>query len=285
MQAFASSLEETEQSLMRSSKRARMEIDVYEAALSLRIASQKVVDLANKLPVIPSKDLIDDLSTEDNSFKADLEKAQLDLFGMNQTLLSSLLGCTGGDAEDQVKAKKSKKAAVEAPTSITEDEDSLWAKIEAAQEKLSPKWESVLNKWHARVNFGSEKSKSKLKVFNTNIWDQINEIMMDDKRVMEKSCVPFADSERIGVKKLLPLFESQDQEQQTSMSDTEREQLLEVNGIYEDRFYELLHKKHDNKGRSNKRKTYDLEVYDDRQFYSFLLRVSCPLLDLTPLMH
>ena len=43
---------------------------------------------------------------------------------------------------------------------------------QAALEKKS-KWADVLNLWHARMNFGSEHVKSKLKVFNKNLWDQV----------------------------------------------------------------------------------------------------------------
>jgi len=32
---------------------------------------------------------------------------------------------------------------------------------------------SVVNKWHARVNFGSEATKAKMRVFNKPIFDQV----------------------------------------------------------------------------------------------------------------
>ena len=53
-----------------------------------------------------------------------------------------------------------------------------WEDIEHCQKRLRPSWETTVNKWHARVHFGSEKVKSKLKVFNQTIWEQVRTIFI-----------------------------------------------------------------------------------------------------------
>ena len=48
-----------------------------------------------------------------------------------------------------------------------------WGNIISHQDQLQVRWESIMNKWHARLNFGSEKSKAKLKVLSHSLWEQV----------------------------------------------------------------------------------------------------------------
>ena len=48
------------------------------------------------------------------------------------------------------------------------DAERLWSEVSGVAQKslLQGQWRAALDKWHARMNFGSEKVKAKLKVFN-----------------------------------------------------------------------------------------------------------------------
>ena len=38
---------------------------------------------------------------------------------------------------------------------------------------LRPFWMETVNKWHARLHFGSEQAKQKMKMFNKTVWQQV----------------------------------------------------------------------------------------------------------------
>ena len=77
-------------------------------------------------------------------------------------------------------------------------ENPSWDDISMLQQELRPTWEKVVNKLHARINFGSNSAQSKLRVFNQKIWDQVSSLRNDQKRMIEKSRMPSNDSQRIG---------------------------------------------------------------------------------------
>ena len=72
-----------------------------------------------------------------------------------------------------------------------------------------------------------------MKVFNETIWDQITVLMNDDDRVIEKSTMPYTDSCRID---------------------------------------KTNNNSNDDNANDDNNNNYDVEVYDDRQFYSTLLK-------------
>jgi len=84
------------------------------------------------------------------------------------------------------------------------------------------KWEPVINKCYARINYGSEQKKSSMKVFKQTLFDQMDIALSDENRVIEKSRMPINESKRLNKE--------------------------EASG------------------------SYDIEVYDDRVFYSMLLK-------------
>ena len=71
----------------------------------------------------------------------------------------------------------------------------MGAFICTAKKKVREDWEAVVNKWHARLNFGSDKAQSNLRVFNQKIWEQIETNLKDEVRTIEKSRLPLHDSE------------------------------------------------------------------------------------------
>ena len=76
--------------------------------------------------------------------------------------------------------------------------DQLWESLERSHKQLVPEWKCIVDKWNSRMNFGNENAKSKLKVLNYSMWDQINEVLSDDLKVNEKSRMLFQDSKRKG---------------------------------------------------------------------------------------
>jgi hypothetical protein len=136
---------------------ASNQLKVWEGALALRVSLQKPMDGVGMLPVdVPLFD----------SNHSDLAECAT-LLGRHlrkQTYeLASVLDASAG----------LKRKAAELSEDC--DVDTLWESTLRTQEALQKqKWEPVLNKWHARLNFGSEGTKAKLKVFTQTMWDQVH---------------------------------------------------------------------------------------------------------------
>lgn len=107
---------------------------------------------------------------------------------------------------------------------------------------MKPHWETTVNKWHARLHFGSEQVKSKMKIFNQTVWEQIDLALGDDIRVVEKSRMPWADSKR--------LDKDIGEEGEIHIQGNSIEEGVPKTGS----------------------RRYDTECYDDRPFYSMLLK-------------
>ena len=131
----------------------------YEHLLSFRISLQKPLDIISKFPVC--------LELEpDSSVLNQLES-------MTKDLVSLLV--SGKD----INTKKSKKLT------NSDKKDLFWNEIINPQILLEEKWSSVLNKLHARINFGSDQNMKKLKVFNNSFWDQV----MYNKYILMNICI------------------------------------------------------------------------------------------------
>lgn len=225
---FSSSSPLNELDALSSSARAKLQIQSYEALLSLRIALQRSLDLANKLPVIPSDEVIEALneqSTKDSE-KKDLSEEYSHLHDSLHQLQSGLYESLASQRESGKGEKKRRR------DELSDSPDAQWKEISELQGSLEEKWKMTLNKWHGRMHFGSEKVKNSLTVFNVAAWDQIEDHVSHENKTLEKSRIPLEESERIGARTV-------------SFSEEKR------------------------------RKTdVDLEVYDDRAFYSLLLKVS-----------
>ncbi len=272
MQTFAV---RNEESLRFSSESAKRLISAWETTLGLRIASQKAVDLANRLPPLEHEFLSEQLPDSLD----ELLTTQQALYSISRSLLNCLQSF---DIGSQSRLQMSRVNAYD-------NDDLLWKDIENTERSLEANWKNVLNKLHARVNFGSEKAKSKLKVFNSDMWTHIEDTLRNSSRQIEKSRVPLHESERIGLidlrKKLEKLDyqcttneidEESEDEQENYDLEQQRQDIMNIYGVHEEKEfdlsnYELSSKK--KKLKVKKRKLYDLEVYDDRQFYSVLLKV------------
>lgn len=95
-------------------------------------------------------------------------------------LLDSLLDMS--DLQLPEKSRRGSKRKAEAADDDEEEEtsrkqskttDSYWEDITQTTKAMKPRIEATVNKWHARVHFGSEKAKSRFKAFDQTIWDQV----------------------------------------------------------------------------------------------------------------
>ena len=135
---------------------AQQQNSLFGKLLTVRISLQTLLDQSNRLPVLPFPSPFDEetLDEAENPYRSGLHVVLGDMLDMLNLQAS----------EEKLVGKKRRR---EDSTPIS------WEEVVAPQEKLRPEWETVVNKWHARNHFGSEQKKSKLKVFNTTIWDQV----------------------------------------------------------------------------------------------------------------
>ena len=125
----------------------------YEQLLAFRISLQKPLDIVSNFP------LVDSITNNEIIEKEELTESINSLLKHLLNILNSAAGING------VKLKKRKKEE--------KHDIILWESLINPQNILQEKWSSVLNKWHARINFGSTQTMKKLKVFNNSFWDQV----------------------------------------------------------------------------------------------------------------
>jgi protein AATF/BFR2 len=150
----------------------------WDNLVKIRISLQKSVDLGNELPVKES------LCDEKEACASYIRKS---------------LAALGGALEEQVPCSTtgSKRKRVDEPKSFKDQStEQIWKRLSETHNALRPQWKSVTDKWHARLNFGSEQAKSKLKVLNYSMWDQIDEIVSNEDKFVEKTYSLFQDSRR-----------------------------------------------------------------------------------------
>ena len=152
---FAEDGDDREDKQQSASAAATDQVKLWETIIGLRISLQRSIDTSNKLP---SADHISHAVRSDQAGANQLAEVKDGLKG----LLGDLNHLLEIQAEDSSSTKKRKV-----------NEELQWDDIAKMQQKLRPSWESTVNKWHARLHFGSEQVKSKMKVFNQTIWEQV----------------------------------------------------------------------------------------------------------------
>ena len=144
----------TTQEHLTASALAGDHLKAWEKTLAFRVSLQKPLDLANQLP-LAFNHADDTVSALTNQIRSQM------------SALSDLL-------EQQIVHTDKATATLKKKKGSAEDDDELWEQLYKQQSELqTTRWEPVLNKWHARLNFGSEKTKAKLKVFTQSMWDQV----------------------------------------------------------------------------------------------------------------
>ena len=222
-----------------SANAAADQVKAWEASLGLRISLQRSLDLGNRLPH-SSDDELPDTTTARKSVAGQLEGLLFDL--------TEMLEIQTEESEGPMNSGKRKRASTEV----------AWKRIEEVQGNLRNSWETTVNKWHARVHFGSEQVKSKMKIFNQTIWQQIDVALEDDSRVIEKSRPLWGESRRM----------EKDADPSSSFAKLGRKRSFDGDGDDDDDTGRQGRKR----SSSESEQLYDLECYDDRPFYSLLLK-------------
>ena len=131
-----------------ASEQANKLLKTWENGLSLRISLQKVLEIANKLPVY-------DFSEIQNNNDNDNQNINNILTSFYNILSKS------SDYSDKLNI------------SDISDSSEIWEIIDSLNIHMSSNWEGVLNKWHTRLQFGSKGSGYKMKTFKQTFWDQV----------------------------------------------------------------------------------------------------------------
>lgn len=155
---------QTQSNQLAAAELASQHLKCWEQILALRITLQKSVDLGNQLPSESISELVG--NKDDNEVVQSTNALSKGL----QSVLLELVEATNVQAE---KIDSSSTFTSTIGNKRQRTEEISWEQVIAPQEHMNQYWEAVVNKWHARLNFGSEQAKSKLKVFNQSIWDQV----------------------------------------------------------------------------------------------------------------
>lgn len=137
---------------------ARRQVKMWELNLANRIALQKSLDLCNKFPLA---DNVDKLYKNSST-----EGIKLALSELSTILDSQVQNESKNETRDSSRKRKF--------DVLKATDDDIWSHLYDTQSTLKRNWRISVDKWHARVNYGSEKNKSKLKVLSTSIWDQVH---------------------------------------------------------------------------------------------------------------
>ena len=151
--------DDVEEGQQSASTAATEQVKLWETIIGLRISLQRSIDTSNKLP---RSDFITDAIGKNEKGK---EQAKEVKDGLKHLLgdLNYLLDVQSKDNNNNTSSSKKRKL----------NEEVKWEDIQRTQDKFRPSWERTVNKWHARLHFGSEQVKSKMKVFNQTIWEQV----------------------------------------------------------------------------------------------------------------
>jgi len=229
------------------SANAVAQVKGYEQMLSLRIALQKVLDDGNKFPVreyLPNE-------RNDSDYK--------DLTGSIQSCLRDVAGMLSAQVTTNSGNSQSKKRrrGEESNTNGEEGTKMTWEEVLAPQQQLQASWEASVNRWHSRLHYGSEKVQSKMRVFNQTLWEQVTEVLTDEDKCIQKSRAALGQSQRVDKPASnAPVDQVPGAEEESDSSDDGS-----GNGDSD-----ALRRKKRNA------EQYDMEVYDDRSFYTLLLK-------------
>ena len=221
--------------LTAASQAASHETSKYDKILGLRIGIQRAIDIANRLPLRSSISTNNNTNDDDDDDDNDINELYDKVNKKTLALLNdfnNLLDTTNTTTSTNTTSSNSNNTS--SSNSKKRKKDITWDDIILPQSKLRLEWENTINKFHSRLHFGNDDKKASMRVFNDTIFDQINVIMNDDDRVIEKSTMPYNDSNRID---------------------------KNCNGS-----------SNNSNSSSNNDNIYDTEVYDDRPFYSTLLK-------------
>lgn len=201
---------------------ANAQIKAWEQLLSIRISLQKMSDTINRFPTVDNLNMLLEADEAVRESTTELSNGFGQILSEFANILDSQINENTQDSTNNSSSRKRKDSSSTTPS---------WEYIDSLQSLSQSRWEKVVNIHHSRMHFGSEQAKSRLKVFNQSVWGQIDTILSEPTRVIQKSRMP--------------------------ENDTNPRRLGGTGARTND---------------SDGNNGYDLETYDDRQFYSMLLK-------------
>lgn len=127
----------------------------WDQMVKVRISLQRSVELANELPINESP----------------VCEEQVACSNLLKRTLKSLYDATGSTiANENSLRQKSKKGRSDDFEELSVD--SIWDELSNQQSSMKSQWVNVIDKWNARLNFGNEQAKAKLKILNYSMWEQ-----------------------------------------------------------------------------------------------------------------
>ena len=140
--------------------------------LAFRITMQSSLDIINQLPVLfPNSDDSYKHNLSQNGTTQILDKMIIEL----NDLLKQQLPKPENDTRNRSDSNKRKaRRDPDSPIPVPP----TWPELQETQQRVKDEnWRPVVDKWHAKMYFGSEKTKSNMKVFNHSIWDQVFQLL------------------------------------------------------------------------------------------------------------
>ncbi|KAI7905236.1 apoptosis antagonizing transcription factor-domain-containing protein [Cokeromyces recurvatus] len=238
-----SQLSKSAQADVEKGQHVRQQLTLWDNCLESRIRMQKVIDDANKLP---QKDAWYDFLAKTEGIEIELEEVKNDLHEIIDDLMdirSGLLTQNGAVElpEDDYNSRK---------RHIDDDDDvyidTLWKDISKLNEVFTPYRNSTLEKWSNKVQAAAgARLNKKFKAFDQNVMTQIETIMADKTSLIKRTQLQRSDYKILG--KISVTVENQKEEQQQEEIDTGKKADRHLN-------------------------TYDVEIFDDQDFYQQQLR-------------
>eukprot|EP00126_Sphaerothecum_destruens_P004725 Sdes_comp18349_c0_seq1m8110 len=182
---------------MKKGMHVRTQLRNWETILELRIKLQKLLLCGNSFPQPEDYQLF---LENDSSLLYKFNDISNEMSGLLSTLLElqySTLGAYSGS--ESIVKEKSVKGAKKRLREDSADFSDYWNYMTTLNEYLVPYERSVISKWGEKVRLASGNlQKKKLKAVNQGIVDQIDQIMMDENRLISRTQIKRTDYHIMG---------------------------------------------------------------------------------------
>jgi hypothetical protein len=142
-----------------NAKFALKQVKIWQNLLSFRISLQKIIDSANKLPILPVE-LKDGVIVSPHDDKYVLLREEIE--EMLHELKTSLVIQSSDHSMTGHLGKRKH-----------ENDRMSYDDLLEIQNCFKPRWKKVIDSTHSRANFGSNIAISKMKSFKQTVWDQV----------------------------------------------------------------------------------------------------------------
>ncbi|KAG0947833.1 hypothetical protein G6F57_004373 [Rhizopus arrhizus] len=233
-----SQLSKSAQSDVEKGQHVRQQLTLWDNCLENRIRMQKVIDNANKLP---QNDTWIDFLTKTEGIEEDLEQVKTDL----REVIDDLMDIRVGLFEQNGCIDLSKKNFNSRKRYMDDDDDiyieKLWKDMSEINDVFVPFRNSTLEKWSNKVQVAAgARLNKKFKAFDQNIMTQIENVLHDKENLVKRTQLQRSDYKIIG---------------KVQVEAGEVEEEID-SGKKADRHLN----------------TYDVEIFDDQDFYQQQLR-------------